>query len=71
MKNESLAKLGTWSQAVFSKKEGSDVEQPTVHFIPKKLSYIKVVVQPLASMPSWHGNKGKPSKVLVGEVVLN
>ena len=71
MNNTSLKKLGTLQQTVFVKQEEPDVEQPLVRFAPTKLTCMKVVVQPVASMPGWHDSKGKPSKVFVGEVVLN
>lgn len=65
--------LGAWQQPPPSKMEDPDLKQPLVSFTPAKLQYLKVVVQPLASIPAWRpsGSRGKPSKVYVSEVVLN
>ncbi|QEC52049.1 Fn3 domain-containing protein [Anseongella ginsenosidimutans] len=35
------------------------------------VSYLKVVVKPLAELPSWHAGKGQPAWVFVDEILLN
>lgn len=71
MKKEALKKLGTWQEAVPSKLEEADLKQPLVRFPTAELKYMKLVIYPLLSMPRWHTNKGKPSRVFISEVVLN
>ena len=66
-----VTKLTTWQQGAPAKMEEPDLKQPLVRFPATSVSYLKVVVYPVASMPSWHANKNKPSRVFVSEVVLH
>ena len=68
---EALKKLTTWQQAAPAKMEEPDLKQPLVNFPATMVNHLKVVVHPLAAMPSWHTNKGKPSRVFVSEIVLH
>lgn len=40
-------------------------------FNPVAVKYIKLIVQPLQKLPSWHFGKGKPAWVFVDEVWVN
>ena len=40
-------------------------------FSPASLKFIKLIARPISHLPSWHGSKGKPGRVLVSEIIVN
>ena len=42
-----------------------------VEFEKRSISCLKIVAKPLMQLPAWHKNKGKPTLMLVDEVLVN
>jgi uncharacterized membrane protein len=40
-------------------------------FSPQNVSYLKIIAKPIAGLPDWHRNKGRPALLLVDEILLN
>lgn len=71
MNSKGLKPLATWSKAPPTQWEEPDLQQPLLQFAPTEVKCLQVVVHPVRSIPAWRPSKGKPSKVFVGEMVVN
>lgn len=71
MQQDQLKPLGKVSPPAPDKGEPARLIQGEVTFAPAEVQCIRLVVHPLASLPAWHGAKGKPGWVFISEIIVN
>lgn len=71
MNKDDLKRLGRITRPVPAKSERSRLIQDRVSFTPASVQCIKLVVEPVKSLPAWHDAKGNPGWVFVSEIVVN
>lgn len=54
-----------------SKKEEAALVQQVVSFSPTQAACIRIVLNPLKSIPSWHKSKGNGAFIFLNEIVIN
>lgn len=45
--------------------------QETISLSDAEINLLKIVVRPVAALPAWHNNKGKPAWVFLSEIVVD
>jgi hypothetical protein len=68
---DNLKLLGRKKIAMPGKDDAPAMIQEQVKFPSTSLRYIKVNIQRLKALPSWHDSKGKPGWVMISEIVVN
>jgi hypothetical protein len=63
--------LGRIDSPVPEKNQPDSLIQKTISFAATSLKMIKIVAQPVKSLPKWHRAKGKKGWVFLNEVVVN
>lgn len=63
--------LGSVKPPLPAKGEPTKLVQQNVQFAPAQVQCLKIVAQPIRSLPQWHDGKGKEGWVFISEVVLN
>lgn len=71
MDKDQLKPFGKVTHTTPAKDEPSRLIQDRVHFAPAEVQCIKLVVQPVRSLPQWHDAKGKPGWAFISEIVVN
>lgn len=71
MEKDHLKQLGKMKPAMPVKDEPSKLIPLQITFAPATVKYLKIIAQPVKSLPKWHPGKGKPGWVLVSEIVAN
>lgn len=71
MDQKELKLLGKIKPAQPVNGDFSKLLELVVDFPETRLKCLKVVATPVASLPEWHGSKGKPGWVFVSEVVVD
>ena len=71
MEKDEMKLLGRKDLSVPTKKEPAETAQQEVKFNDIAVRYMKIRLERLKTLPSWHDNKGKPAWVMVSEIVVN
>ena len=71
MNKSNMSLLGRFSPPLPTKNEPGTMVQQVFSFSPTNLKCIKIIANPIQSLPLWHAGKGKKGWVFLSEVVLN
>ncbi len=71
MNKSNMSLLGRITPTLPTKNEPGTMVQQVFSFAPTSLKCIKIVANPIQSLPQWHGGKGKKGWVFLSELVLN
>jgi hypothetical protein len=63
--------LGKTAPGMPSKYRPSGINYIQARFDPTTIRFLKLIAQPVLSMPTWHNSKGKPARMLISEIVVN
>ncbi|MFT3705905.1 MAG: chitobiase/beta-hexosaminidase C-terminal domain-containing protein [Agriterribacter sp.] len=66
-----MSLLGSVKPPIPPKGDPTKLVQQDVQFAPAQVQCLKIVAQPIRSLPQWHDGKGKEGWVFISEVVLN
>jgi hypothetical protein len=68
---QNLTLLGKINPTQPDKLRGRKLFQEQVAFTETPVTYLKIISQPVRSLPSWHPEKGKPAWVMISEIVID
>jgi hypothetical protein len=71
MDNQQFKLLGSVQPPLPDKQRGAKLFQEEVAFAETPLRYIKIISQPVKSLPAWHKEKGKPAWIMISEIVVD
>lgn len=71
MNKDQLKPFGKMMPPNPAKDEPSGFIQDRVSFSPAQVQCLKLVVQPVKSLPQWHAAKGNPGWAFISEIIVN
>jgi hypothetical protein len=71
MDKQHMKLLGTLTPQMPKQNEPPVLIQPQIKFHATEVKYMKIVAQPIKSLPSWHEAKGERGWVFISEIVVN
>lgn len=66
-----LTKITRFIPAQPGKHEPAGIKPFEINFHPVTVKYVKIVAEPVAKLPKWHGGKGQKGWLFVDEVFVN
>jgi hypothetical protein len=66
-----MKQLGMLTLQMPKKNEPPVLIQPQIRFAATEVKCLKIVAQPIKSLPSWHQGKGERGWVFISEIVVD
>ena len=66
-----MKQLGALTLQIPKKNEPPVLIQPQIGFAATEVKCLKIVAQPIKSLPSWHQGKGERGWIFISEIVVN